>query len=278
LLAKNHSVFAIYHNTPLIPPRCNFTVADIREESVLNSIFKSQQPDLVIHLAGITAVSHALAITEEDVKAINVTASGILANLSHKYSAKIIYTSTDLVYSGSEGGLVKEDGKLKPLSLYASTKLEGESAVTNETDNCLILRLSLMFGFSSGKVKSFFQEAYNKVTSGQKVVLFDDQYRSSLSVIDAARMMLKLVDIDHSYKLLNFGAAERTSRAELFTRFVTKAGLDKNLLEIRSLKDFPNLPQVEDVSLDISRLVSLGIIPMPVDESLDLTIKELKSY
>lgn len=277
-LAGNHTVHAIYHNTPVFLPSCDFSVADIRDENTLASIFEKFQPGLVLHLAGITAVSHALAITEEDVKAINVTASGIIAKLSQKFSAKIIYTSTDLVYSGSEGGMVKEDGKLNPLSLYASTKLEGETAVRESTDDYLILRLSLMYGFSKGKVKSFFQEAYNKVISGQKVVLFSDQYRSSLSVLDAAGMITRLVTLEHNYKLLNFGSAERTSRAKLFTRFVQKARLDENLLEIRSLKEFPNLPQVEDVSLDISRLVSLGVSPMSVEKSLDETVKSLIKY
>jgi dTDP-4-dehydrorhamnose reductase len=277
-LLRDHTVHAIYHNTPLFLPPCDYTVTDIRESSSLDAIFSSYPPELVIHLAGITAVSHALAITEEDVKAINVTASGILAKLSQEYSAKIIYTSTDLVYSGSEGGIVKEDGKLDPLSLYASTKLDGETAVRESTDNYLILRLALMYGFSGGKVKSFFQEAYNKVKSGQKVVLFEDQYRSSLSVLDAARMMVKLITTKHNYKLLNFGSGERTSRAQLFSRFVQKAALDERLLEIRSLKDFHALPQVEDVSLDISKLVSLGISPISVDKSLDETVKNLSKY
>ncbi len=274
-LVRDHTVHAIYHKTPMFLPPCDFSVADIREEEVLSPIFAKFQPEMVLHLAGITAVSHALAITEDDVKAINVTASGTLAKLSQKFSAKIIYTSTDLVYSGSEGGMVKEDGKLEPLSLYASTKLEGETAVRESTNDFLILRLALMYGFSKGKVKSFFQEAYNKVKSGQKVVLFNDQYRSSLSVLDAARMMKKLITSQHAYKLLNFGSAERTSRAQLFSRFVQKAGLDERLLEIRSLKEFPNLPQVEDVSLDVSILVSMGITPMPVEKSIDETVKNL---
>lgn len=277
-LVRDHDVHAIYHNTPLFLPPCDYTVTDIRESSSLDTVFNTYPPELVIHLAGITAVSHALAITEEDVKAINVTASGTLASLAKEYSAKIIYTSTDLVYSGSEGGMLKEEGKIEPLSLYASTKLEGETAVIDATDNYIILRLALMYGFSKGKVKSFFQEAYNKIKSGQKVVLFEDQYRSSLSILDAARMMKKLITTQHEYSLLNFGSAERTSRAHLFSRFVQKAGLDESLLEIRSLKDFPTLPQVEDVSLDISRLVSLGISPMSVDKSLDETVKNLIKY
>lgn len=229
----------------------------------------------MIHLAGITAVSHALAITEEDVKAINVTASGTLARLSKEYSAKIIYTSTDLVYSGDEGGMVKEEGRLNPLSLYASTKLEGERAVMENTDEFLILRVALMYGFSKGKLKAFFQEAYNKVKSGEEVVLFYDQFRSSLSVIDGARMLSNLVKNGTTEKFINFGAPERTSRADLFSRFAKKAGLDEKYLVFKSLVDFPNLPRVVDVSLDISRLLSLGITPLSVDDSIDEIVKEL---
>lgn len=275
MLAREHPVHAIYHSTPYQNPDCDFTIADIRDEYTLSALFKKFQPELVIHLAGITAVSHALAITEEDVKAINVTASGTLARLAKEYSAKIIYTSTDLVYSGDEGGMVKEGGMLKPLSLYASTKLDGEQAVMDNTNDYLILRVALMYGFSKGKLKAFFQEAYNKVKSGQEVVLFHDQFRSSLSVIDGARMLSDLVNKETGEKFLNFGAPERTSRADLFSRFAKKAGLDDRFLVFKSLDDFPNLPRVIDVSLDISRLLSLAITPLSVDDSIDEIVKEL---
>ncbi len=229
----------------------------------------------MLHLAGITAVSHALALTEQDVHDINVTASGTLAELSNTHDAKIIYTSTDLVYDGSVGGNLTEDAPLNPLSLYGSTKLDGERAVSDDTDNYLILRVALMYGFSKGKLKAFFQEAYNKVKNGEEVVLFHDQYRSSLLVNDGARMLVELVSKEHDHKVINFGAAEQTSRADLFLRFVRKAGLDESRLVFKSFRDFPHLPQVEDVSLDVSRLISLGITPKSVDESVVEIVKDL---
>ncbi len=252
------------------------SLADIRDRSALSRIFDNFKPELVIHLAGITAVSHALALTEQDVYDINVAASGTLAALSNSYDARIIYTSTDLVYDGSVGGNLKEDAPLNPLSLYGSTKLAGERAVTGNTDNYLILRVALMYGFSKGKLKAFFQEAYNKVKSGQEVVLFHDQYRSSLLVNDGARMLVELIEKEHDHKLINFGAAERTSRADLFLRFVRKAGLDESRLVFKSFRDIPHLPQVEDVSLDVSRLLSLGITPKSVDESIVQVVKDLE--
>lgn len=256
-----------------MPP--GHSLADIRDRSTLARIFENIKPELVLHLAGITAVSHALALTEKDVHDINVTASGILAELSSAHDAKIIYTSTDLVYDGGVGGNLKEDAPTRPLSLYASTKLAGEKAVTENTDDYLILRVALMYGFSKGKLKAFFQEAYNKVKSGEEVVLFHDQYRSSLLVNDGARMLVDLISKKHDHKMINFGAAERTSRADLFQRFVRKAGLDESLLVFRSFRDMPHLPQVEDVSLDVSRLMALGVIPRSVDQSIEEVVKDL---
>ncbi|GMU90499.1 MAG: hypothetical protein AMXMBFR49_27040 [Chlorobiota bacterium] len=256
-----------------MPP--GYSLADIRDRSALARIFENFSPEMVLHLAGITAVSHALALTEQDVHDINVTASGILAKLSNAQGAKIIYTSTDLVFDGSIGGNLKEDSPTRPLSLYASTKLAGEKAVTENTDNYLILRVALMYGFSKGKLKAFFQEAYNKVKSGHEVVLFHDQYRSSLLVNDGARMLVELVSKEHDHKMINFGAAERTSRANLFQRFARKAGLDESLLVFKSFRDTPHLPQVEDVSLDVGRLMSVGITPKSVDESVEDIVNEI---
>ena len=256
-----------------MPP--GHSLADIRDLSALAWIFEKFRPELVLHLAGITAVSHALALTEKDVHDINVTAPGILAELSNAHDARMIYTSTDLVYDGGVGGNLKEDAPTRPLSLYGSTKLAGEKAVTENTDDFLILRVALMYGFSKGKIKAFFQEAYNRVKSGEEVVLFHDQYRSSLLVNDGARMLVELISKKHDHKLINFGAAERTSRVDLFQRFVRMAGLDESLLVFRSFQDMPHLPQVEDVSLDVSRLMSLGITPLSVDQSVEEVVKDL---
>ncbi|MCK7523235.1 MAG: sugar nucleotide-binding protein [Ignavibacteriales bacterium] len=49
-----------------------------------------------------------------------------MAELCEKFNSKLIYTSTDLVYAGYRGSMLKEDAKLIPVSLYAETKLMGE--------------------------------------------------------------------------------------------------------------------------------------------------------
>jgi dTDP-4-dehydrorhamnose reductase len=38
-----------------------------------------------------------------------------------KVYATLIYTSTDVVYAGYRGSMLKEDAKLIPISLYAET-------------------------------------------------------------------------------------------------------------------------------------------------------------
>jgi dTDP-4-dehydrorhamnose reductase len=280
-LWEKHTVHALYHNPPVTESKSQFSLADVRDFAAMQSIFRSFKPELVLHLAGITAVSHALALTEKDVHDINVKASGSLAALCAEHGAKMIYASTDLVYNGSAGGNLREDAPLNPLSLYASTKLEGEAAVQAACDDYLILRIALMYGFSKGKLKAFFQEAYNKIKNGEEVVLFRDQYRSSLLVNDGARMLTELTGLMENgrnipHKFLNFGSGERTSRAELFLKFVRRAGLDEAAVVLKSFRELPNLPQVEDVSLDISRLLSCGVAPLSVDESIDVVVRELE--
>lgn len=69
----------------------------------------------------------------------------------------MIYISTDLVYAGYRGSFLKEDAKLIPASLYAETKLVGEMKVKESTDNYLILRTALLYGFGLNHSKCHFQ-------------------------------------------------------------------------------------------------------------------------
>jgi dTDP-4-dehydrorhamnose reductase len=88
---------------------------------------------------------------------VNVNATQEIAELCDKYSAKLIYTSTDLVYAGYRGSMLNEESKLIPVSLYAETKLMGEIKIQETFDNYLNLRIALLYGFGLGKKKNHFE-------------------------------------------------------------------------------------------------------------------------
>ena len=81
---------------------------------------------------------------------------------------------------------------------------------------------------------------------------------------------------DIKKEVINFGGPERVSRYELAERLCDIRGFNKNLLVKIKLDDVPQLPKVEDVSLNIDKMKSYGLEP----KSLNEMIKEVleKTY
>jgi dTDP-4-dehydrorhamnose reductase len=103
---------------------------------------------------------------------------------------------------------------------------------------------------------------------GKPVGLFTDQFRTPLSLIEAARIINELVDKDIKSEIINFGGLERVSRYELGERLCEIAKFDKNLLTKITMDDVPGLQKVEDVSMNTDKLHSLGIGQKPLDEMI----------
>ena len=74
----------------------------------------------------------------------------LLAQESRKFKAMFVHVGSDYVFDGlKQDGLYVEDDATNPINQYGRSKLSGEDAVQEETDDFLILRLSWVFGEGS---------------------------------------------------------------------------------------------------------------------------------
>jgi dTDP-4-dehydrorhamnose reductase len=74
--------------------------------------------------------------------------------------------------------------------------------------------------------------------------------------------------MDLKGETINLGGTERVSRYELGEILCSLTGFDNNLLQKSTMDEIPNYPKVEDVSLNIDKLRSLGITPISIEESI----------
>lgn len=246
-----------------------FSVVDILNEDELKELFENVKPDIVIHSAAITNPVQKENQTSKEYFDTNVNATKNIAILCEKYESKMIYISTDLVYAGYRGSFLKEDAKLIPASLYAETKLVGEMKVKESTDNYLILRTALLYGFGLNHSKCHFQNMYVDLKNRKPVKLFTDQLRTPISLTDASLIIAQLVKMDLINETINLGGTERVSRFEIGQMLCDLAGLDKNLLQKIMMDEIPNFPKVEDVSLNIDKLISLNLKPRSIEENIN---------
>ena len=268
VLSKNHKILTLFNTKVGFAGNYEWQKVDLTNERNLLDIFKDYNPDLVVHTA---AISHSIlpkGILSKDVFNINVTATKNIAELCDKFNAKLIYTSTDLVYAGYRGSMLKEDAKLNPISLYAETKLMGEIKIQEIFNNFVILRLALLFGDGLLHSKNHFQQMKMNLIQGKQVKLFEDQYRTPISLKEAARIFYELVEKNIKSEIINFGGIERVSRYEFGERLCEMTNYDKSLLVKIKMDDVPNLPKVEDVSMDTTKLQSFGIKQRTIEEMI----------
>ena len=106
-------------------------------ETVLDWV-KSRRPDAVVHCAAYTAVDRA----EDEAErcwAVNVDGTRHVALACRRFDSKMIYISTDYVFSGSGTHFYRTEDQTGPLSVYGRSKLVGELAVQSLLNRFLCL-------------------------------------------------------------------------------------------------------------------------------------------
>jgi len=249
---------------------------DLNDLKKLREIFLSFHPEVVIHTAAISRPESCDELPEDFVLDINVNSSAVIAKLCQSCNARLIYTSTDLIYDGDNGQMHTEESIPKPVSLYAETKLQSESEIRNIFGNYIILRTSLLYGMGLNHSTNNFHNMYLSFKNNIPVKLFHDQYRTPLSLIDAARLIEELINKNISEVTLNFGGKERVSRAELGEMLCEIENFDNSLIEKISLHDAPIKHKVADVSMNTERLQSLGLKQKSIEEAIEEAISNYK--
>jgi len=267
-LSKEHDILTQYYSNHGNCRDYNSIQLSITDYEAVEKVFKEFNPDVVIHTAAVSNAEKADNLPANLVYELNVNASEKLAEFCRKYKAKMIYTSSDLVYAGYRGSLLDENSKLIPISLYAETKLMGEAKVRRILQNSLILRVALQFGFGLNHSRSHFQYIFEELAAGRKVKLYSDQFRSALSLQESARMISELINKEVYGETINFGGDQRVSRYDLGKEICKECGFDEMLLEAVTLEGVNAMYKVPDVSMNIEKLKSTGVVPNPFSVSV----------
>ena len=110
-LSEKHSILTLFHNHIGNCKDYNSRQIDITNSNQLTEIFQSYKPELVIHAAAVSTPALMKKLTNKYIYDINVNATQKIAELCDKYKSRMFYLSTDLVYAGYRGSMLKEDAK-----------------------------------------------------------------------------------------------------------------------------------------------------------------------
>lgn len=179
------------------------------------------RPDVVIHCAAWTAVDAAEDVPEW-VFAVNEGGTRNIALACRNIGAKMLYASTDYVFSGTGTHFYEPDDPTGPVNVYGKSKLAGEMIVKEILEKYFIVRTSWNFGeHGSNFVKTMLQIAETR----SEVCVVCDQVGSPTYTADLAPRLCKLVQTDHYgiYHITNKGVCSWAELAEEVFRLAKKS-------------------------------------------------------
>ena len=147
----------------------NRSECDLAHAAQIQDVLEKYEPEVIVNAAAYTAVDKA----EEDrdgARRINVDAVAELALYAREMGSLLVHYSTDYVFDGTKPDAYVEDDITNPLSVYGSTKLEGENKIRDALCRHLIFRTSWVYAARGGNFA--------------RTILRLAQERDALNVID----------------------------------------------------------------------------------------------
>jgi nucleoside-diphosphate-sugar epimerase len=292
-LQRKHSVKAVDclwfdHSIPLIHlnnPDYQFYRSDISDAALFPEYLKGV--DFIIHTAAVVGEPASNKFPELT-RRINDEASKRLFNAAREYGVEgVIFLSTCSNYGVSDG-VATEDTPLKPLSIYAETKVSVEKyLMAREQDiDWVICRLSTLYGSSPRMrfdltVNDFTMNAFKKKYLD---VFLPYTYRPYVHVYDVANILLKVIENFQSVKnnVFNVGFNgenyQKIAIAKIIKEFIPEIKIEvvEKGTDLRDYQvDFSKLKQylsvdithtVRDGVREIVNLLQHGIIDNPYEE------------
>lgn len=161
---------------------------DLSKPESIRSAVEEVKPDLIISAAAYTAVDQAES-DEETARSVNALGPCVLAEAAASRKIPIIHLSTDYVFDGMKSWPYVETDAVGPVSAYGRTKLEGERALQEATDNFVILRTAWVYSpFGKNFVKTMLRLAEARDT----VNVVADQIGNPTSALDIAEGVFKV--------------------------------------------------------------------------------------
>lgn len=255
---ERYKVYVTSKKTVMPDKECLYGKCDLTSYSEMLSMIEQVKPEIVYHLAALSQ-PNSCAENPSYSEKINYEASVNLAGVCADRGIKFVFTSTDLVFDGKKAPYREEDS-VNPISHYAEHKIMAEEEILNKSENSLICRLPLMFG------RETILSMMEVLDKGEKLRLFEDEFRTPLSNVNAARALIDAADLKGLY---HFGGKQRVSRLDMGSRAALILGRDqKNIISCFQKDIKMSAARPEDVSLDSTKAEEEGIKLMGYDESL----------
>ncbi len=192
LLEQGHHVTvfdSLKHGiAPMLPffKRDNFAFehGDIR--SVRELSVACREAETLIHLAAVSGYP-ACKQDPEEARSTNVEGTRVVAKVA-KRQCPVVFASTSSCYGAVEGLLCTEETPLRPVSLYAKTKVECEQILLDQC-NAIVYRIATAYGVSPRmRLDLLINDFVHRALHERQLSIYQGHFRRSfIHVDDVAR-------------------------------------------------------------------------------------------
>lgn len=207
---------------------------DITDAACVRRVMTQTAPEAVIHCSAYTAVDRA----EEEVelcRRVNAEGTKNVAEVCAELDCKLLYLSTDYIFSG-EGERPWEPGdEPDPLNVYGLTKYEGEQEIKSRINKFFIVRISWVFGVNGN---NFIKTMLRLGRENGAVRVVDDQIGSPTYTYDLAVLLVDMIETEKygEYHATNEGVC---SWYEFAKEIFAAAGMSEVEVTPVSSEEFP---------------------------------------
>ncbi|MEC5424414.1 sugar nucleotide-binding protein [Virgibacillus sp. C22-A2] len=224
---------------------------DINEAESFSEYYKREQPDVVVWSVMDGPQEHEL------------TDRGLMHLITHLTpQTKLIYISSDFVYSAGNGPYKEED----PLSTladdhlisnYVNAKVKAERFITNELSNYVILRAGPVYGENQiGALDEQTDKLSYHLRSGRTIAFRDDLIRTFVHVEELAGIIAEMVRNDVT-GVFNTGSEDNQSYYEFMRATAKKLGYNPDHVEKESEYEEADCEIPKNTSLITDKIAEL---------------------
>ena len=203
---------------------------DIVDGDLVNKTIAQDQPEIVINCAAWTDVDGCESDAARAFQ-VNSLAPENLARACHTIKAAFVTISTDYVFDGKKQGFYTQLDEPKPLSVYGTSKLEGEQRARSANPKTIVARTGFVFGAGG---RNFLSTAIARARRGETLQAISDACGTPTFADDLAARLRELAvrRSDDLFHVVNSGGG---ATYEEFVKLALEiAGLEQ--IEVKPVK------------------------------------------
>lgn len=243
---------------------------DITNLEDVTEFVSNCKPDVIINCAAYTAVDKA----EEDLdlaRKINADGPKNLAIAAKNANCILVHISTDYVFGGnlSLEEIYKEDDEKAPETVYGKTKLEGEEAITANTENYYIFRTAWLYGDGNNFVRTMLKLGREK----ESLNVVSDQHGSPTYAVDLADIIAQALEKEIPYGIYHATNLGFTTWYDFTKEILKMANISCKVIPVTSEEFVRPAKRPKNSMMSKSKLLDSGVTIPSWEDGLERYLK-----